>query len=341
MNNSGMNNSGRFAGALLGMAGLAALCGPAAAQTSITLAMSAGVNQVPSLVALDQGYFADEGLEVRLMPVARGGVAVEAMASGSVEFAESAHTTFFSAVNSGLPLIAIGTATRGYFGKMIASNQHADLSSISDFKGKRIGTQVGTGMHMVVEMLIEQAGLSVDDFQITNIRVVDMPAAMASGGAFDAVIGWEPGMQRIVQSGNGVEVMGAPDFEREAQITYPFVISARREYVEANPEIVQGVLNAYARAHAFVRDNPEAAVDIYHAALEETGAELDRETAEFMMFDTERFGGSVMITSADRVDWEGTRDFLIRTRPDFANLPEIDAMMTNSFAEQADELLSN
>lgn len=325
-----------FAGALVGVVGAATLAVTASAQTAATLALSGGVNMVPSLVGVEKGFFADEGLDLRLMPVVRAGVAVEALASASVEFAEASHTTAFSAINSGLPLMVIGTAARGYLGKLVASNDHAGLTGIADFRGKRIGTQMGTGMHMVVEMLIEQAGLGPDDIEISNIRFTDMPAAMATGGAFDAVIGREPMMQRIVQAGHGVQIMGAPDFEREAQITYPFVLLARSDFIESSPDQVQALLNGFARAHAFIRDNPQEAVDIYYAYLEAEGAGLDRETVELMMFDSERFGLSVMVNEADRVDLEMTRDFLMRTRDEFSAMPEIDAILTNSFAEQAD-----
>lgn len=319
--------------ALLGV--LAMFAGPASADSKVLISMSSGVNQVPTIVAVDQGFFKDAGVDVDLKPVGRGAIAIEALAGGSVQFAEAAHTTFFSAVNKGLPLVAVGIAARGYYGKLIASNDNGDLKTLSDFKGKRIGIQVGTGMHMVVQMLLKKEGLTEDDFTITNIRVTDMPAAMATGGAFDAVIGWEPGMQRIVQSGNGVEVITARDFEEMAGITYPFPLSTTRAYLEANPEVVQKVLDGYARADKFITDNPEKAVDIYAKYLNSTGGGLDRETAKYMMFDTDRFGG-VAFTERDMQDLEATRQFLLDTR-DMQDLPPVEDMIVATYAEKAEE----
>jgi NitT/TauT family transport system substrate-binding protein len=200
------------------------------AQTSVAIGMAAGVNQVPSLVASDQGFFKEEGIDIDLKPVPRGQVAIEAVASGSIQFAESSHTSFIAAVNKGIPLVGVGVAARGYYGKFIASNENADLKTLQDLKGKRIGTQVGTGMHMVLLMLLEKEGLTEADFQITNVRVNDMPAAMAAGGNFDAVLGWEPGMQRIVQGGYGKEIITARQIEEMAAITYPFILATTEEF---------------------------------------------------------------------------------------------------------------
>ncbi len=307
----------------------------ASAQDKVIISMSSGVNQVPSLVAQAEGYFKDEGLDVELKPVARGAVAIEAVSGGSVQFAESAHTTFFSAINKGLPLEGVAVAARGYYGKLIATPENKDLKTFADFKGKKIGTQVGTGMHMVLQMLLEKEGLTEEDLGISNVRVNDMPAAMAAGGQFDAVLGWEPGMQRIVQGGYGVEVITAHQIEDMAQITYPFILSSPRDYVAAHPDVVQGVANAYAKAHKFVRDHPDEAVAIYKDYLDSTGGGMDTETVKYMMFDTDRFGG-VDYTDRDMVDLVSTVDFLKRTREGFENMPAIEDSIDKSFGEKAE-----
>lgn len=284
----------------------------ASAQSKVTISMASGVNQVPSLVAKAKGYFKDEGLDVELKPVGRGQIALEALAAGSIEFAESSHTAFFAAVDKGVPLMGVGVAARGYYGKLIAANRNANLKTLADFKGKRIGTQVGTGMHMVLLMLLEKNGLKESDFEITNIRVSDMPAAMATSDTFDAVLGWEPGMQRIVQGGHGKEVITAREIEVMAGITYPFILTTTQDFHKNNPKAVQGVVNAYSKAHKYIRENPDDAVKIYKDFLDSTGANLDAETVRYMMFDTERFGGAAF-TEEDWADLPATIAYLRKT----------------------------
>lgn len=314
--------------------GFAAAAPWASAQTKATISMASGVNQVPSLVAAAKGYFKDEGLDIELKPVSRGQVALEAVAAGSIEFAEASHTAFFSAVDKGIPLMGIGVAARGYYGKLIAANKNGDLKTFADFKGKRIGTQVGTGMHMVLLMLLEKNGLKESDFEITNLRVNDMPAAMATGDTFDAVLGWEPGMQRIVQAGRGKEVMTARQIEEMAGITYPFILITTQDYHKSNPKVVQSVVNAYSKAHKFIRENPDEAVKIYKAFLDSTGANLDADTVRYMMFDTDRFGGA-SFTDADWKDLPATTAYLHKTGK-LESVPDLSKVVDRSLGEKAE-----
>jgi aliphatic sulfonates family ABC transporter substrate-binding protein len=308
--------------------------GSAHAAEKVSIGMSTGVNQVPTVVGQAKGFFAEEGIDIELKPVNRGSIAIEGVAGGSLDFAESSHTSFFSAVAKGLPLRGVGVVSRGFFGRLIASNANADLKSLEDFKGKRVGTQVGTGMHMVVQMLLEKKGMKDEDLGISNVRVRDMPAAMASGDTFDAVIGWDPAMERIVQSGYGKEIVSTGDFMEMAGITYPFVLSTTEEYLKAHPEAVQGVVNAYAKAHKFITDNPDEALRIYYEYLKTTGAELDEPTVKQMMFDVERFGG-VAFTDADWQDLPATAAFLVKAGRIDKSL-EIDKIIDRQIGEKAE-----
>jgi ABC-type nitrate/sulfonate/bicarbonate transport system substrate-binding protein len=193
-------------------------------------------------------------------------------------------------------------------------------------------------MHMVLQMLLEREGMSEEDLCISNVRVRDMPAAMASGGQFDAVLGWEPGMQRIVQGGHGYEVITARQIEDMAQITYPFILSATKEYVAANPDVIQSVVNAYAKAHKFVRDHPDDAVAIFKPFLDGAGGVMDVETVRYMMFDTDRFGG-VAYTDRDMTDLVSTVDFLKRTRGGMDNMPAIENSIIPEFGNKAEEAI--
>lgn len=324
-------------GALLAI-GIGSAALPAAAQgEKVAISMASGVNFVSSLVAQDQGYFKEQGIDAELKPVPRGNIAIEALASKSIQFGEVAHVTFFSAVAKGIPLVAVGVGSRGFTGKMVASNDNAGRKTLADFKGKRIGIQVGTGVHGVFQMLLKKNGLKESDFQIANVRVTDMPTAMASAGSFDAVIGWDPMMQRIVQAGNGKEVMSARDFEEQADITYPLILITTPDYLAAKPKVVQGVVNAYAKAHKFIRENKDEAVRIYADYIKKTGADLDEPTLRVMMFEVDKFGGAAF-SEGDMRDMPSTLDFLVETGQ-IGSRPDLDKIVDRSFGEKAEAAL--
>jgi NitT/TauT family transport system substrate-binding protein len=327
---------------VLGLAAVIAAFGSITSANAEKLMMGRtfGVSQLPGLIAEEKGYFKEQGLDVEYKTVTRGNVALGAMASGTLQFAESAHAPFLAAVSRDAPFVGVGIACRGFQGNLVAAPKNAKLKTLADFKGKRVGIQVGTGVHTVILMLLEKEGLKASDFQFTNLRVVDMPAAMAApNNTFDAVIGWNPFMQRIVQGGYGKLVIPAATFEKEAKITYPFVISTTKTFLKDHPDVVQKVINAYAKGHKFIRDHKDEAVKIYTDAVKKHGGKLTEDTIRLMLFDTDRYGGAAF-SDADMVDLTQTRDFLfkvgkLKSKPDFANV------INRSFGSKGEKALTN
>jgi len=320
--------------AAVGMAALVAAA-PANADDKIIIGMSAGINMVPSLVAVHEGYFKEQGLDVELRPLSRGGDAIKGVSAGTLQFSESAHVPFFAAVSRGVPLIAVGVVARGFYGKLVASNANANLKTLEDFKGKRIGTQMGTGMFTIVLMLLEQKGLKQSDFNFTNLRVVDMPAAMETNSTnLDAVLGWEPGMRRIVNAGKGKVVITAKNFEDMAGITYPFLLTTSQDYRKAHPDIVQKVVNAYAKADKFISGHHEDAVKIYVEEVKRRGGKLSEDDIRNMLFDVDRFGGAAF-SAGDMKDIPATHDYLLKIKQIKAPL-DLKAIIDQSFGAKAD-----
>ena len=276
---------------------------------TVTIGMANSVNQVPSLVAQDQGFFKDEGVNVVIKPVRRGTIAIEAIVAGSMQFAEVSTVALFAAVDNGIPLVAIGAGSRGFTGKMIGAPGMGKVNSLADLKGKHIGIQVGTGVHGVFLMLLKKQGLSAKDFNITNVRVTDMPTAMASKGAFDAVLGWEPMMQRTVQAGYGTEIISAAQFQKMAGITYPLVLVANKDWVAKHRDTVQAVVNGYARGQQWIRAHPDQALDLYSSYIAKAGSKLEKDIVKKMMFEVPKYDGVNFIPS-DQSEFTETRDFL-------------------------------
>ena len=160
---------------------------------------------------------------------------------------------------------------------------------------------------------------------------------MASSNTFDAVIGWEPHMSRIVQGGYGKEVITARQFEQMAQISYPLLLSTSQDYRNKHRDAVQGVVNAYNRAHKFIRENKDAAVAIYMNFLKSTGSKLDEQTARKMLFEVDRFGGAD-INKADQRDLPSTLNFLYKMKR-LKTLPDIHKIVDLSFGEKAAAML--
>jgi sulfonate transport system substrate-binding protein len=304
---------------------------PVAAQTKYIVTSPVGTAALLPYVGIKKGFYKQAGLDMELKEVQRGSEGLEAMIAGQVHFADGANTPFLAAVAADAPIVAIALHSHGFFGKLIASPQNAHLTRLEDFKGKEIGVQVGTGVHTVLLMAIEKVGLKESDFKISNVRVRDMVGARQSG-RFDAVIPWEPAAARIVQNGWGKEIMSPPQWEKLAGITFPFVVQARRDFIEKNPDVVQKYVNAWVKIQNFVENNRGEAIKLMREQLGAAATGMEDEDLRAQIA-TSHFDRAVFAPE-DLNDLKQTADFMVR-KGQIKSAPDLSKVVNMTFAKKA------
>lgn len=205
----------------------------------------------PLYVAIERGYFAEEGLDVKLETVPSGQDSMALVASGVLDASVGGLPTgFFGAVAEGLPVRFIASigAAPGTTPSPTALIVRKDLydsgvQTVEDLAGYTIaatgGLSSGGGFNAVA--IWEAGGLSIDEVAVVSVSNADMLAALESG-AIDAGIVTTPFSTEIVSSGIGVEIAGPP---RGFGIGGMLVNSAAIESGAA-----QGLFNGLARAAA-------------------------------------------------------------------------------------------
>ena len=298
----------------------------------ITVATQAATNAIISKTGVGQGFFKEVGLDADLRLLPGGNDAIQALVSGSADFAEASNAQFLSAAVKGLPVVAIAVHSYGFQGKLIAATRNADYKSLQAFKGKRIGLQFGTGIYTVFLMALERQGLKVSDFTLTNVRVSDMPAAMQSD-TFDAVMAWEPQARRIVEMGRGREAISAREFEQIAEVTYPLLVMTTEKVIREKPDTVQKYINAFAKAQRFVETHHPETVKLFRTVLPpETSAALSDAEVANQIFSMSRYD-HVTFSEADLGDLRRTGEFLHGVGTLNAK-PDLDKSINQRFARQ-------
>jgi aliphatic sulfonates family ABC transporter substrate-binding protein len=303
---------------------------PAFALDKIVFGEQAAMTAVVSSVGLAKGFFKNEGIDLQRVFTTRGNEAIEAALAGKMDFSYAANSTFLAAVSKGAPLVAVGLFSHGYSGFLVASNSNANLRSLAEFRGKRIGMQRGTGVTSVFLMALKQSGLKESDFQISNLRVADMPSAM-QGGTFDAVIGWEPSMSRIVAAGYGKIVMTAEQIEKIAGVTYTYPLFTTKEIVKQKPDLVQRFMKAWVRSQRFTWEHHAEALQILRDTLGDavkstSAAEMEQLTYVYKY-------DRVAFTDADLKDLERMQEFMLQSGMISSSVP-IASVVDNSFASR-------
>jgi ABC-type nitrate/sulfonate/bicarbonate transport system substrate-binding protein len=149
----------------------------------------------------------------------------------------------------------------------------------------------------------------------------------------DGVIGWEPGMQRIVNAGHGKVVIPAKQFEEMAGITYPFLLTTTQKYLKDHPDVVQKIVNAYEMADKYIGTHKEETVQIYVDEVKRRGGNLSPDDVRVMLFDVDRYGGAAF-TAGDMKDIPATHEYLLKINQLKAPL-DLKAIIDPSFGAKA------
>lgn len=308
---------------------------PAMAADKVVMSVFPTTVAAPSSVGLAKGYFTEQGIELESKWMNRGRDTIQALGAGQVDLGLAAITPILAARAKGLPIVIIGMHSHGFPGYLVASNKNSHLTRLEDFKGKRIGVPVGSGVHTVLLMAIEKVGLKQSDFQILNARPPDMPAAM-QGDGFDAVLGWMPYSTRVVAMGYGKVVMTPDQFEQMVEITYPLVIITTEDAIRKKPDVLQRFMNAWAKSEKFVDRERTETVKVLRGTLRDRIKVLDDKTVTEVMYGYRH--DRVALSDADIADVRNTEAFLFAQKKIDVK-PDVDKLIDNSFAKKAEAMM--
>lgn len=225
----------------------------------------AAIDQVALPVAVEQGFFEEEGLEVNLSgPYPTGVDELNALQSGEIQFAQAGVPTI-GAIVQGMDLVYLGNYTGSAAQSGIdetmaivaAEGSGIEEGDLSTLAGKQIGAAVGSISHLYLLGVLEDAGLTETDVEIINTSPPDMPVALQTGGV-DAIAIWDPWPVVALNTvPNSYQVIRGGGF-----ISFIGYIAAERSWVEENPDVVVRFLRARAKADQWMRENPQEAAEI-------------------------------------------------------------------------------
>jgi ABC-type nitrate/sulfonate/bicarbonate transport system substrate-binding protein len=223
----------------------------------LVAAVSRTALSLPIYVAEDQGYFAAEGVSLRLTECIGGQRCVRRLLDGDVELATASDlpVMFNSFSRSDYAVIATFVTSSNDL-KLIA-RRSAGISVAADLDGKRVGTVKGASAHYFLD-----AFLLFNNVDPKRIRVVDLAPESTAGALqrreVDALAIWEPNGWLAVQAiGADAIVLPSPRIYTESFN----LVTTRRVLADREIELVK-VLRALAKAQQFIALRPGEAQKI-------------------------------------------------------------------------------
>ena len=140
----------------------------------------------PLFVALEKGFFKEKGLEIDFKVPSNPNDPPKLVAAKSADIAVSYQPQHHLHVDQGLPLVRVATLVATPLNCLVVLAE-SDIKNISDLKGKTVGYSVSGFETLLLEMMLEKAGLSSSDIKLVNVNFSLSPSLLS--GKTDAVIG--------------------------------------------------------------------------------------------------------------------------------------------------------
>ena len=296
---------------------------------TVILDYVANTNHTGMYVALDQGYYEEQGLNVNIVEPTEGATAtLVAVGKGDFGISYQEDVTIALASEDPLPIRAVAALiqhnTSGF-----ATYADKNITSVKDFEGKTYAGWGGPGESAVLNAVMTQAGA---DFSKLNI--------VTSDGAGFAALKDQVDIMWFFEAWDNVkcELADFPinytpvrDLDERLDYYTPVII-ASEETLEQKPEMVRRFLAATEKGYLYAIENPEESAEILHKYTPDYDMELLSRSQAYLtdkyMEDSETWG-----TMKDSV-WDNYTDFMVEYGVIDKDIPAADCY-TNEFLPSA------
>ncbi len=211
----------------------------------------------PVIVALEKGFFRQEGVNAEFIPFRGGPDLLKAVLSGDVLIGVTGSTDILVFREAGSPIKMIATHTEG---NHFTLNVAPDVSAVGDLKGKAIGiTRAGSSTWIFARMMAKQQGWDPErDVKIVALGALDAQLAALSRKEIAAFV-WGDGGAVTELQGKSKILMRLDRFTPQwiSQIDY-----ASEDAIRKDPETIKKGLRGIFRALRFMKEHPDDAAPL-------------------------------------------------------------------------------
>ena len=209
----------------------------------------------PQYVAINNGFFKKEGLEIELTTGQGADKVMTAVLAGQSDIGFAGPEASIYVYNEGkedyAEVFAQMTKRDGSF---LVSKTDTDNFSWNDLKGKTvIPGRKGGVPYMTFEYVLKQNGINPEtDVNLDDSIKFDLMAGAFAGGDAEYVTLFEPTASMTEEAGKGYVVASVGEASGEIPYTAYF---AKKSYIEKNKDIIQGFTNAIYKGQQWIKQH--------------------------------------------------------------------------------------
>lgn len=209
----------------------------------------------PQYVAIENGYFEEEGINLKLVTGFGADKVMTALISGEAQIGFMGSESSIYAYNEGNSDYAVNFAQLTQrAGNFLVSRKPIDNFSWDMLKGTTIlGGRAGGMPEMVLEYILKNNGIDIStDLEIVQNIDFGLTGGAFAGGQGDFTVEFEPHATALEKEGTGYVVASLGVDSGYVPYT---AYSVKKSYINKNPEIIQGFTNALQRGMEYVNSH--------------------------------------------------------------------------------------
>lgn len=230
-------------------------------RTEVTIGLLPISAVAPVYMGMEQGFFAEEGIDLEV-EIAQGGAAiVPAVVSEEYEFGFSNPISLFQASVKDLPVQVIANANSAsdtddpeLINSFVFADEDSAIDSAEDLEGKTIAVNTLENLgHVTVSAALENNGVDPSTVEWLEVPFPDMQVAL-DAGRVDAIWLVEPFTTQARQA--GARPVLKPYYDTQPGMTASVYFTSR-QLSESDPELVDGFVRAMQRSNTFAAEHPD------------------------------------------------------------------------------------
>ncbi|MFV0463152.1 MAG: ABC transporter substrate-binding protein [Nostocoides sp.] len=284
--------------------------GSSGSPTSVTVTLNflAGAPNSGFILAKEKGYYAEQGLDVKVQEGQGSNSTASLVAGGKSEFGYADGPSAITVASKGGALVNIGPIlqTNGF---SVMSLKKSGIASIKDLQGKSVALQPGTAQASLFDAVLAAADVPKSSVDIVNLDPSALVASLIQGKVDAITAGADNQAVQLRDQGADINEV----LYRDAGVpTIGLSMIASSTYAEQNPEVVKKFVAASLKGWSYAVQHQDETADVVAKAFPQ-GADAKAIKEQFAV------DAQLICPSADskvggtpESNWTATYDLMVK-----------------------------
>jgi NitT/TauT family transport system substrate-binding protein len=300
---------------------------------TVLLPNPSAVNVFNLCAAIGEGYLAEEGIEVTVEAVDGSGAVLQAMSAGQAEIGLPGPGPVLNANARGEEVrMFFNSFSQSLFGLVVPED--SDITEITDLEGQTVGVGTAEGAEVSYARSILTAEGLEEDADYEFLPVGDGGPATAAFERGDIVAYSAAVSDMAIISSRGLPLREITPEEFLAFFGNGY--AAMADYMDANPDLIQGFTRALLRGNEWALDNKDGTLEHCADVNPEEGADTELTSALYDAITARAQPlGDDPVGAFPDAGWEAWQQSLLDSEELDAPVDDLGAVYTNEFVEGA------